>query len=190
MADSTRTCGLSSNTGVKSLTLILLVSLTATSCMFHKPPQPPGAFPDQARRALDAKYPGWQLANFSGACTAAAGSSPTQVNDDFNTDGFGDWGLEIHTADAIKVVVVMGWLADFRVYELESAPGDKADRYLAKAGRGTKYINPVTKSDDYLNHNSMVSVSCSGDRFFYTWDGDGFRKIVPGAPTTTKPARR
>jgi hypothetical protein len=150
--------------------------------MFHKHATTPGVLPKQAADALDSKYPGWTLAEFSGAdtaCTARAGSSPTQVNDDFNTDGFGDWALELHAGDSVKLVVVMGWLADFRVYEVESTPGDKATRYVTNLKRGTKYINPVTKSDEYLSHNSLVTQSCTGDRVFYLWNGDGFRRVVP-----------
>ena len=169
---------------MKSLTvlLLLLVTVAASSCLFHKDPVVPGVMPKLAAKALDDKYPGWTLAEFSGgdaACRTRAGSSPTQVNDDFNTDGFGDWALELRAGDSIKLVVVMGWLADFRVYEIESTQGDKATRYLTHLKRGTKYINPVTKSDEYLSHNSLVSQSCAGDRAFYLWNGDGFRKVVP-----------
>jgi hypothetical protein len=176
---------------VKSQTvLLLLLSIAATSCLFHKEPAVPGALPKDAAKALDDKYPGWTLAEFSGgdaACATRAGSSPTQVNDDFNTDGFGDWAVAIRTGDSVKIVVVMGWLADFRVYEVESAQADKATRYLTHLKRGTKYINPVTKSDEYLSHNSLVTQSCAGDRVLYLWNGDGFRKVVP--ETSTAPGR-
>jgi len=77
----------------------------------------------------------------------------------------------------------MGWLADFRVYEIESAQADKATRYLTHLKRGTKYINPVTQSDEYLSHNSLVTQSCAGDQVFYLWNGDGFRKVVPAKST-------
>jgi len=168
---------------VKSQTVLLLtLAIAASSCLFHKTPAVPGVLPKQAAHALDDKYPGWTLAQFSGtdaACGTRAGSSPTQVNDDFNTDGFGDWALEIRSGDAVKLVVVMGWLADFRVYEVESTPGDKAAVYLTTLKRGTKYTNPVTKSDEYLSHNSLVTQPCGGDRVFYLWNGDGFRKVVP-----------
>lgn len=170
--------------------LLLLLSIAATSCLFHKEPAVPGVLPKEAAKALDEKYPGWTLAEFSGgdaACSTRAGSSPTQVNDDFNTDGFGDWALELHTGDSVKLVVVMGWLADFRVYEVESAQTDKATRYLTHLKRGTKYINPVTQSDEYLSHNSLVTQSCAGDQVFYLWNGDGFRKVVPAK--STAPAR-
>ncbi len=49
------------------------------------------------------------------------------------------------SGDSSSSIVVMGWLADFRVYEVESAQADKATRYLTHLKRGTKYINPVTK---------------------------------------------
>jgi len=168
---------------VKSQTvLLLLVTFAASSCMFHKTSSAPGVLPKQAAQALDDKYPGWTLAQFSSgdaACDARAGASPTKINDDFNTDGFGDWALQIRSGDAIKLVVVMGWLADFRVYEVESAPGEKATRFLVDLKRGTKYTNPVTKSDEYLSHNSVVTKSCAVDQVFYLWNGDGFRKVVP-----------
>jgi hypothetical protein len=167
---------------VKSQTvLLLLLSIAATSCLFHKEPAVPGVLPKEAAKALDDKYAGWTLAEFSGgdaACSTRAGSSPTQVNDDFNTDGFGDWALELHQGDSVKLVVVMGWLADFRVYEIESAQTDKAARFLTHLKRGTKYINPVTQSDEYLSHNSLVTQSCAGDQVFYLWNGDGFRRLV------------
>lgn len=150
--------------------------------MFKKPPATPGVMPKQAADALNNKYPGWTLAQFSGsdaACGTRAGASPTQVNDDFNTDGFGDWALEIKSGDTVKLVVIMGWLADFRVYEIESTPGDKAPVYLTDLKRGTKYTNPVTKAAEYLSHNSLVTESCAGDRVFYLWNGDGFRKVMP-----------
>ena len=83
-------------------------------------------------------------------------------------------------AETPKLVVVMGWLADFRVYEVESTPGDKAAVYLTDLKRGTKYKNPVTMADEYLSHNSLVTQTCAGDRVFYLWNGDGFRKVVPG----------
>lgn len=150
--------------------------------MFHKNPATPGEFPKQAAKALDLKYPaGWSLAEFGGdtSCATRAGASPVRVNDDFNTDGFGDWALEIRTGGGVKLVAVMGWLADFRVYEIESMPGDKATVYVTHAPRGTKYINPVTKSDEYLSHNSLETDSCTGEKAYYLWNGDGFRKVVP-----------
>ena len=168
--------------------LLLLLSIAATSCLFHKEPAVPGVLPKEAAKALDEKYPGWTLAEFSGgdaACSTRAGASPTQVNDDFNTDGFGDWALELHQGDSVKLVVVMGWLADFRVYEIESAQTDKAARFLTHLKRGTKYINPVTQSDEYLSHNSLVTQSCAGDQVFYLWNGDGFRKVVPAKSTAS-----
>jgi hypothetical protein len=174
---------------VKLLTVLLAITITASSCIFHTKPDPPGVVPRAAERLLNTKYPGWKPAAFpstDAACAATAGSSPTVVNDDFNTDGFGDWALEIQTADSIKLVIVMGWLADFHAYELESWPGDKVDRYLAKAPRGTRYVNPVTKGNDYLGTNSLVTTSCSGERAFYMWDGDGFRKVIPGTAAAPK----
>jgi hypothetical protein len=167
---------------VKSLAPLLILSIAVSSCMFKKPPAAPGAFPDAAQRALNKQYPGWKPATFSGdaACASRAGSSPTMLNDDLNTDGFGDWVLQIQTGSTIKLVAVMGWLADFRPVEIESYPTASTDRYLAKSPRGTKYINPVTKSDSYLGNNSFAMVSCSGDKIFYIWDGDGFQKIIPG----------
>ena len=169
---------------MKSLAPLLLVSIAASSCIFHKPPAAPGVFPDAAQRALTKKYPGWKPAPFSGdaACTSRAGSTPTMVNDDLNTDGFGDWVLEIQTGDTIKLVAVMGWLVDFRPIEIESFSAASADRYLAKFPRGTKYVNPLTKSDSYLGHNSFATISCSGEKTFYIWDGDGFQKVTPGTP--------
>jgi hypothetical protein len=174
---------------VKSLAPLLAITIASSSCMFHKAPDAPGAFPDQAQKALNKQYPGWKPAEFGGdaSCASRAGASPMMLNDDLNTDGFGDWVLEIQTGDTVKLVAVMGWLADFRPVEVESWPAAKADRYLAKFGRGTKYINPVTKSDAYLGHNSFATVSCSGDKIFYIWDGDGFQKVIPG--TGTAPAK-
>ncbi len=188
-ADSTRRAVYRLILAVKSLTVLLAITLTASSCIFHKKPDTPGVVPEGAERLLNTKYPGWKPAAFAStdaSCTTAAGSSPTVVNDDFNTDGFGDWALEIQTADSIKLVIVMGWLADFRAYEIESWPGDKVDRYLARAPRGTRYVNPLTKSPDYLGTNSLVATSCTGERAFYIWDGDGFRKVIPGTAAAPK----
>lgn len=187
--DSTRRAVYRLILAVKSLTVLLAITLTASSCIFHNKPDMPGVVPQEAARLLNTKYPGWKPAAFptsDAACAAKAGSTPTVVNDDFNTDGFGDWALEIQTADSIKLVIVMGWLSDFRAYELESWPGDKVDKYLAKAPRGTRYVNPLTKSDDYLGTNSLVAISCSGERAFYMWDGDGFRKVIPGTAAAPK----
>ena len=182
---STDCPALSFNTAVKSLTLLSVVALFSASCMFHKPPAIPGALPNDAAKLLDAKYPGWQLADFTPAssgpgCADRSGKASTIVNDDFNTDGFGDWAVEIRVGDTIKLVAIMGWLADFKLHEIESAPGAKADRFLTSLPRGTKFTNPMTKSDDYLSHNSIVTQSCAGDRVFYLWDGDGFQKVIPG----------
>jgi hypothetical protein len=170
---------------VKYLALIPVLAIATTSCIFHKAPAIPGALPDGAAKLLDEKYPGWQLAEFAptggdAACRDHAGKVPVMTNDDLNTDGFGDWALEVHTGNTIKLVIIMGWLSDFHFYEVDSTPGDKAERFVASAPRGTKYINPTTKSDDYLSHNSLFTQSCSGDRIFYFWDGDGFQKVVPG----------
>ncbi|HUL71845.1 MAG TPA: hypothetical protein VLT86_02015 [Vicinamibacterales bacterium] len=170
---------------MKYLAVIPVFALLTTSCIFHKAPAIPGALPEGAAKLLDQKYPGWQLAEFApssgdAACRDHAGKVPTMTSDDLNSDGIGDWVVEIHAADAVKLVIIMGWLNDYRLYEIESMSGDKAERSVASAPRGTKYINPTTKSDDYLSHNSAYTVSCAGDRIYYFWDGDGFQKVVPG----------
>jgi len=155
--------------------------------MFHSPPETPGNLPEDAVKLLDQRYPQWQLAEFApgggdAACRDRAGKSPTIAKDDFNSDSFSDYVVEIHAANTVKLVIVMGWLSDYRLYEIESTPGDKADRYVGSSPKGTKYLNPMTKSDDYLSHNSPFTNTCAGNQIYYFWDGDGFQKVIPGSP--------
>ncbi|MFI5178869.1 MAG: hypothetical protein ACHQO8_09910 [Vicinamibacterales bacterium] len=172
---------------MRFLALVPVLAIVTSSCIFHKAPVIPGALPEGAAKLLDQKYPGWQLAEFApaggdAACRDHAGKVPTMTTDDLNTDGIGDWVVEIHAGDSVKLVIIMGWLNDFHLYDIDSTPGDKAQRSVGSSPRGTKYINPVTKSDDYLSHNSAFTQSCSGDRIYYLWDGDGFQRVVPGPP--------
>ncbi len=151
--------------------------------LIHKPAEGPGGIPSRVNKMLNSHYPGWKLADFNAggdaACATRAGASPAVLNLDLNTDGFGDWVLEVQTRDAVKLVAVMGWLADFRTMELESLPAGPVDRFLVRLPRGSKFLSPVTKSDDYLGHNSVATETCAGDRVIYAWDGDGFQKIIP-----------
>ena len=190
-SDSTRRAVYRLILGVKYLTPLLLLTIAASSCM-HRAPDTPGAMPDNAQKALNRMYPGWKPAVFApsdAACRDRAGATPTILTDDLNSDGFADWVLQIQTADAIKLVVVMGWLSDYRPIEVESWSGSQVDRFLAKFPRGTKYTNPLTKSADYLGHNSFATVTCAGEKVFYFWDGDSFQKVIPGKVTTNKKAQ-
>lgn len=139
--------------------------------------------PLPVRKLLDKKFKGWQLATVApaGGCADRMGDAAALVNADFNSDGFPDWGIQIKTATGVRLLAVMAWQEDFRIFELESSADATASRYLGVARRGSKFLNPQTTLDDYFTNETLVTNSCGKDQVAYLWVGFNFIKaVLPG----------
>ena len=149
----------------------------------------PLAPPKQLAKVLEKQYGHWQIAPVGGGsdgCGAATAASPSVVNLDVNNDGFGDWAMQIQAGANVKFIIAIGWLQDFHVYEIDSAPGSTATRVLSMVHRGTSFTNPVTQLQDFYSNDSVLATPCSGAPTVYRWNGDGFTPIVlkaSAAPT-------
>jgi hypothetical protein len=144
---------------------------------------PPPALPLLVRKMLDKKYKGWQLATVApaGGCGDRMGDSPAIVTADFNSDGFPDWGILIRTSAGVKLLAVMAWQEDFRIFELETSSDATAARFLGVDHRGAKFLNPQTALDDYFANETLFTASCGKDQVAYLWVGFNFiRAVLPG----------
>ena len=164
------------------LFLLLWTSSPGGGVPIQKTTAPP-ELPTLVHRLLDRQYKGWQLATVApaGGCADRMGDSPALVSADFNSDGFPDWAMEIKTAAGVKVIAVMGFLQDYRIFELESSADATASRFLTLGHRGTKFTNPQTSLEDYFTNETIMTASCGSDRVAYLWVGFNFQKAtLPG----------
>jgi hypothetical protein len=166
-----------------ALVLLLSAFLLAVVSTGTTAAAPPPALPLVVKKLLDKKYKGWQLAPVApaGGCADRMGDSPALVTADFNSDGFADWGLEIKTSAGVKLLVVMAWQEDYRIFELETSADATASRFVGLARRGTRFENPQTKMEDYFTNETLVTNSCGKDQVAYLWVGFNFiRAVLPG----------
>lgn len=143
-------------------------------------------------RLLDKRYPHWQVAPFaagSDGCAAAKTPSPSVVNLDVNNDGFGDWALQIQEGANVKFVIAVGWLQEFHLYEIDTAPGSSATRALSMVHRGSQFMNPTTGLQDFYSNDSVLATPCTGAPTVYRWNGDGFTPLVLKASGSSAPTR-
>jgi hypothetical protein len=168
---------------IKSLLLPILSASLLAAAQASNALTPPTALPLPIKKLLDKKYKGWQLAPVApaGGCTSRMGDSPAFVTADFNSDGFTDWGLEIKTATGVKLIAVMAWQEDYRIFELDASPDAAAARFLGVGHRGTKFMNPQTTLEDYFTNDTLLTLSCGRDQVAYLWVGFNFVKaVLPG----------
>jgi hypothetical protein len=163
----------------KSVLILTLLASSAAGAVTIGQVAAPPELPPLVQRLLDAKYKGWKLATVTpSGCPDRMGASPALISADFNSDGFPDWALQIKTTGGVKLIAVMGYLQDFRIYELESSTDPEASRFLTIGHRGTKFTNPQTSLEDYFTNETIVTASCGRDRVAYLWVGFSFLKAV------------
>jgi hypothetical protein len=174
---------------VVAATTMLAARQTPAPAAGQTTASPPPAPPKVLTKLLDKKYPHWQLAPFapgSDGCTAKT-ASPSIVNLDVNNDGFGDWAMQIQSDANVKLVVAVGWLQDFHLYEIDSTPGSNATRALSMVHRGSSFMNPTNLVQDFYSNDSIVATPCGGAPTVYRWNGDGFTPLVLKASARPTP---
>jgi hypothetical protein len=135
---------------------------------------------------MDDRFPGWTIAPFAGdaACQTAAGSSPSIVAGDFDSDGRSDRALLIETPQGRAVVVALRMLDTFRVWVVDtSTAGGSTVHYLRLEPRGQRYPSGIEGVTDYLANETVAAATCGAtERVAFAWTGSGFRRVVLGAP--------
>jgi hypothetical protein len=139
------------------------------------------ALPKIARKALDAKWKGWQLATMdpqSQSCRGDGGESPVVLQGDFDDDGRLDTALAIKTAQGVRLVAAMARVQETLLYDIDSLGDAAASGYLGLERRGTKFTNPNTKLDDYFAADTLTVYRCGQPRTAHIWTGLGFSKVT------------
>lgn len=175
---------------IKPLLLLMLSASLAGAVTIDAIATSGQDLPLPVKKVLDKKYKGWQLATVApaGGCAQQMGDSPALVSADFNSDNFEDWGLLIKTTAGIKLIAVMAWQEDYRIFELESSSDATASRFLAIGRHGTKFLNPQTTLEDYFANDTLLTASCGHDRVAYLWVGFNFIKaVLPGGVAQDRP---
>jgi hypothetical protein len=162
---------------------VLLVTACAVAGVVAVADKPESPLPKDARKALDKKWPGWQMAAIdpaSASCLADQTAARAVVEGDFDSDGRADIGAAIQTPQGVRLVAMTWREWGYEVYDLDSLGDKMASAYLGRERPGAKFLNPNTQLDDYFPTDTLAAYTCSGGRTAYLWTGLGFRKIVIG----------
>jgi hypothetical protein len=139
------------------------------------------AIPKFARKALDDRFKGWELAAVDAqatACRTDGGELPAIVQADFNSDGEPDVALAVRTGDDVRLIAVLARVEDSTVVVVDSIGHDMAGAYLTVEKRGTKFKDPIYGLDDYFTNDTLAVHRCGEQTTIYRWDGAAFEKGV------------
>jgi hypothetical protein len=163
--------------GWSTLAAALLVATGPASVAAQKADG--ATIPKAARKALDERWKGWQLATIDpqAASCAQDGHAPSAlIPGDFDGDGRPDVALAVKTRHGVRLAAVLSRENDTIVYDIDSLGDAAANVSVGVEHRGTKFINPRSMLVDYFPADTLTTSRCGQGRTGYFWTGSGFSK--------------
>jgi len=128
--------------------------------------------PKSARKLLDDKWPGWQVAGTDGTSSCQPGTpAPAAVNADLDGDARTDIAAAIKTPAGIRLVAVLDRLDKTSLQDVDAL---SSDVMWTVRKRGTKYRTVGSPVDDYFGEDTLVIQRCGGKATAYFWTGSAF----------------
>jgi len=168
--------------------LLMSAALSASACgllLFDRADSPieSGTLSSDAREALTDLWPNWQEATLDPQvrnCAAGQTDLPLRLEFDADGDGALDLALAVQTGDGTRLAVILNRALETVVHDVASLGGPAANGFLGIVPRGSRYLNPSTKLDDYFSNPTLTVTRCGEPVSAYRWTGVGFENVVRG----------
>jgi hypothetical protein len=136
--------------------------------------------PDEARKALNRAYPGWQWLpedRVNPACRPAGGAGSPVVRSDLEGDGAEDLAGYVDVAGTAHLVILLARSDDdYQLYDLALPPAPVGALPFRVEPRGAAYWDAATNLEKFFSVNTVVVHECGTARHAYRWTGVGFER--------------
>jgi hypothetical protein len=142
-----------------------------------------GSLPTAARRALDAKWPGWSIATIGPQVASCLAGKPaaTVVTSDFDSDGAADLAAAITTPKGVRLVVLLARDDHYALYDVDAFGDQGATAGLGLGKRGAEFIKADSLFKDFYSADTLTAFTCAGPVASYLWSGLDFYKVALAA---------
>jgi hypothetical protein len=142
-----------------------------------------GSLPTAARRALDAKWPGWSIATIGPQVASCLAGKPaaTVVTSDFDSDGAADLAAAITTPKGVRLVVLLARDDHYAVYDVDAFGDQGATAGLGLGKRGAEFTKADSLFKDFYSADTLTAFTCAGPVASYLWSGLDFYKVALAA---------